>query len=97
METFCNRLKMLRDSESQASFARKIGLSQVTYSRYEGGTREPDLETLCQIGKICGVSVDWLLGLVDDSPTALHNPRISFAEQKLEAVKSGLQALLKKL
>ena len=97
MRIFCERLKMLRDNESQASFARKIGLSQVTYSRYESGAREPDLETLFQIGKVCGVSIDWLLGLVDDSPTALHNPKISFAEQKLEAVKSGLKALLEKL
>lgn len=97
MEIFTCRLRMLRNKESQASFARKLGLTQATYSRYESGAREPDLATLCQIGKVCGVSIDWLLGLVDDAPTSIYNPRFSFAEDKLRAVKSGLQALLSEL
>ena len=97
MEIFSFRLRMLRNEESQASFSKKLGLTQATYSRYESGAREPDLDTLCQIGKVCGVSIDWLLGLVDDAPTSIYSPPISFAEQKLRAVKSGLQALLNEL
>ena len=67
MKKLCDRLKELRNGESQASFAKKIGLSQVSYGRYELGTREPDLDTLIQIGLKTGKSIDWLLGL-DDAP-----------------------------
>jgi transcriptional regulator with XRE-family HTH domain len=59
------RLKELRGNETQAAFASKLNLRQATYSRYESGEREPDLELLCQIAKTCGVSADWLLGLTD--------------------------------
>jgi len=62
MKIFSDRLRELRGSASQTEFAKKIGVSQVTYGRYELGTREPDLETVNHIGLVCGVSMDWLLG-----------------------------------
>ena len=63
MDGFGERLRKARGSDSQAAFARKLGISQVAYSRYELGQREPGLDCLYQIGIITGVSADWLLGL----------------------------------
>lgn len=65
MKVFCERLKELRGSNSQKSFAALLKLNQQTYQRYESGVREPDLETLHLIGVSLGVSLDWLLGLSD--------------------------------
>ena len=72
MVGFGERLKEARGSESQASFANKLGISQVAYSRYESGQREPGLDCLYQIGVMTGVSVDWLLGLDRQSANALQ-------------------------
>ena len=63
MVGFGERLRELRGSKSQASFAKELGLSQVVYGRYELNQREPNLETLCHIGLTLGISADWLLGL----------------------------------
>lgn len=66
MQSLGERLKQLRNGDSQTVFAKKIGVSQVAYSRYEQNQREPDLEMLCRIGVMFGVSTDWLLGLSSD-------------------------------
>ncbi|MBQ9345430.1 MAG: helix-turn-helix transcriptional regulator [Kiritimatiellae bacterium] len=68
---FLARLKLLRGKENQGKFAKKLGLKQGSYSRYETGEREPDLRTLCQIAESAGVSSDWLLGLTDEPSTGV--------------------------
>lgn len=65
MNSFGERLKEARGSESQTSFAKRLGISQVAYSRYELNQREPGLDALYQIGITTGCSIDWLLGLTD--------------------------------
>lgn len=70
MDGFGERLRSARGSDSQAAFARKLGISQVAYSRYELGQREPGLDCLYQIGIITGVSIDWLLGLPERGGSA---------------------------
>lgn len=70
MTGFGDRLKVARGNESQASFAKKLGISQVAYSRYESDQREPSLDCLYQIGMLTGVSADWLLGLSDRGGSA---------------------------
>ncbi len=77
MKLFGENLRALRGQESQASFAKKLGLGQVTYCRYEVGNREPDLETLVGICRTLGVSADEMLGLAPPS------------RPKIEAVVSG--------
>jgi transcriptional regulator with XRE-family HTH domain len=82
MKLFCTRLKEIRGGASQKAFATKLSLNQQTYQRYESGVREPDLETLHRIGVICKVSIDWLLGLKEDSAsvaTANGNGAIAVA------------------
>ena len=64
MSIFATRLKELRGSESQASFAASIGLNRVQYAKYESGNNLPSVEILERICRIVpGVSADWLLGL----------------------------------
>ncbi len=67
MEIFSSRLRDTRGSASQKAFAAQLGLSQQTYCHYEKGDREPGLDVLQRIGVVCGVSIDWLLGLTERS------------------------------
>ena len=88
MEPFCTRLKQIRGKESQASFARKIGVSQVAYGRYELGIREPDIATLTRIGLVAHVSIDWLLGVSDKFGESAADAR------KFQALKEALKTIL---
>lgn len=63
MSVFSDRLRTLRGELKQAEFARKVGLAQNTYNRYESGERIPDIEVLARLAARLGVSTDWLLGL----------------------------------
>jgi len=63
LSVFSDRLKTLRGELKQAEFARKVGIAQNTYSRYESGERIPDIEVLVRLAARLGVSTDWLLGL----------------------------------
>lgn len=47
---------------TQEAVAKKLGIPRGTYSNYELGKREPDLETLKRIADFHGVSIDELLG-----------------------------------
>ena len=42
--------------------AKALGISPVTYNRYECGQREPDFHTLKRIARFFHVSLDYLLG-----------------------------------
>jgi transcriptional regulator with XRE-family HTH domain len=69
LSVFSDRLRTLRGELKQAEFARKVGIAQNTYSRYESGERVPDIEVLARLAARLGVSADWLLGL--DSEDAI--------------------------
>lgn len=66
MSIFSERLKELRGTESQASFATAVGLNRVQYAKYENGTNTPSVEALERICRIHACSADWLLGLKDN-------------------------------
>lgn len=95
MTGFGDRLKTARGDETQASFAKRLGISQVAYSRYESGQREPSLDCLYQIGLLTGVSADWLLGLTNShrngrgTPTA-HPPPTTVNLDELRATATQL-------
>lgn len=65
---FKERVKKLRNELglTQEEFSKIINLTRSSYSRYETGDREPDLETLKKIAKKLDVSSDYLLGLIDN-------------------------------
>lgn len=64
------KLRQLRGEESQAAFAEKIGVKQVTYSTWERGSSEPSASAVAAIALACGVSTDWLLGISTAAPPA---------------------------
>ena len=65
MSIFADRLKELRGSESQASFAEQLGLNRVQYFKYESGTNAPSIDVLANICRVHPCSADWLLGLTN--------------------------------
>ena len=44
---------------------RQIGISSVSYNRYERGEREPDHDTLSKLATFFNVSTNYLLGLTN--------------------------------
>lgn len=49
----------------QQDVAEAIGVTRVTYARYEAGEREPDYDTLIKLTKLFDVTFDYLFGLTD--------------------------------
>ena len=47
---------------SQQEMADFLGISRVSYARYENGDRQPDNATLMRLADYFNVSVDYLLG-----------------------------------
>lgn len=62
------RIKELRIDRDlrQQDLAEYLHCSQVTYSRYEIGTRSVPLQTLMEIAKFYNTSIDYLTGLTDE-------------------------------
>ena len=50
---------------TQRELAAKIGISEVSISRYVCEGRQPRAVTLGQIAKVLGVSTDYLIGMDD--------------------------------
>lgn len=63
-----NRLKEIRLEKklTQKEIAIKLNITQQTYSDYETGRTDPDIETLILIGDILETRIDYLLGREDD-------------------------------
>ena len=61
------RIRNLREDNdyTQENIARKLGITQRTYSRYENADSSMPLEILCQIADIYNVSTDYLLERTD--------------------------------
>ena len=75
-DKFHKRLSRLLDEKqlSLPQFAKDIGVDRSALSQFldRDATRLPRAETLCHIANICGVSLDWLLGLVGDDDNLYH-------------------------
>ena len=57
---------------TQQEVADAIGITRISYARYEGGLREPDLSTLVNLANLYEVTTDYLLGRTDD-PFIVHS------------------------
>ncbi len=53
-----------KQNMTQKELAEKVGVSEITISRYINGSREPKSNILCDIASTLGVSMDYLLGNV---------------------------------
>ncbi|HEY8435513.1 MAG TPA: helix-turn-helix transcriptional regulator [Haloplasmataceae bacterium] len=73
MEGFPQRLRKLRVEHGmlQRELAEKLNVSRVAITQYENGKRLPEWDKLQKIADIFGVSVDYLLGRVDDKHLSL--------------------------
>lgn len=62
------RLKLLRKDRgvTQKEIASSVGVSEVSYQRFEYGTVRPSLETLIALADYFEVSLDYLVGRSDD-------------------------------
>lgn len=62
------RIKSLRKSNgfTQKTIADGIGVTEVSYQRFEYGTVRPSLEKLIAIADYFNVSLDYLVGRSDD-------------------------------
>lgn len=78
---------------SQKELAEKIGVAPNTFHGYESGKHDPKSNLLADIAKICGVSVDFLLGLEKENAPALpeNGTEALKVEEVMEAfVQAGL-------
>ena len=73
MDLYIKRLKECREKLgiSKQEAAKRIGISQPAYLRYESGDRKPSLQMTKEIAKILNTSVDYLIGESDDNKPIL--------------------------
>lgn len=62
------RIRELREDKdlTQAAFAKKLGMSQTGYSKYETGENDIPTNILIKMAKYYDTSMDYLLGLTDE-------------------------------
>lgn len=70
MPIFKERLNELLEGKSITKFAEGLGMSRQTLGFYLNGDRIPDIKTLQEICKYCGVTADWLIGM----PNSVKKP-----------------------
>ncbi len=67
-EVFRDRMALLiaQKGYNLSRFSQQIGIDRSALSQFlaPGSTRLPRAETLCSIARTCGVSLDWLMGLI---------------------------------
>lgn len=87
---FNENLKFARERKgiSQKDLAEIIGVAKSTYSLYESGNREPNVQTIKKIADALNVSADELLG-IDEEPTtiAAHFDGDEYTVEELEEIK----------
>jgi transcriptional regulator with XRE-family HTH domain len=66
-----NNLEKLRKERGlkQSDVVDAINVAQTTYSRYERGTRKLEADTLNLLSKFFNVSVDYIIGNIDEPVT----------------------------
>lgn len=78
----------LKKNLSQKEVAEKIGVAKSTYSLYESGNREPNVDTIKKIADVLDVSADKLLGLETDTITlAAHFDGDEYTEDELNEIR----------
>lgn len=89
-DNFNDNLKeaRLKSGLSQKDVAERIGVAKSTYSLYESGNREPNVNTIKRISDCLNVSADVLLGLGETSSTiAAHFDGNEYTEDELNEIR----------
>lgn len=87
-----DRLRETREKRgwTQDELAVKLGFGQSQMNKYENGKSDPTPEVLVRLASALEVSVDWLLGLVENPNGHLQAAALSPEEQRLvAALRSG--------
>ena len=90
-EHFNENLKAARERKNmtQKEVADNIGVAKSTYSLYESGNREPNVQTIKKIADTLNVSADDLLGLSPEPTTiAAHFDGDEYTEDELEDIRA---------
>lgn len=97
MKIFSQRLRELRGDMSQVSAARKAGISQQAWAKYETNCTKPSAESIINFVRCFGVSADWLLGLSDrrdGGVTVVPDPELIKENAALKTENAALKAQL---
>ena len=89
-EYFYQNLKLAREQKglSQKDVSEKIGVAKSTYSLYESGNREPNVQTIKKIANVLDVSADELLGIDTEPVTiAAHFDGDEYTEDELNEIR----------
>lgn len=71
MDDFIKRLQQLLEKKdiSQRELAKRVGVSEVTISRYMSGERNPRIEIVRKMADVLSVTTDYLLGNSNETQT----------------------------
>jgi transcriptional regulator with XRE-family HTH domain len=89
-DMFNENLKAARERKkmTQKEVADSIGVAKSTYSLYESGNREPNVQTIKKIADTLNVSADDLLGLSNDPLVlAAHFDGDEYTEDELNEIR----------
>lgn len=93
-DRFNENLKAAREALglSQKEVAERIGVANSTYSLYESGNREPNVQTIKKIAAVLNVSADRLLGLPEEVETiAAHFEGDRFTPEEIKEIENYAQ------
>lgn len=77
---FAERLKELRTEAylTQVELAKQLGIGQSSYADWERGKKNPTQENLMKIAQFFDVSLDYLVGNIDEKEDGLDNIELLF-------------------
>ena len=83
MIRLAERMQQLRKEKkmTQKDMAEFLGIQTRTYQYYEGGGRQPDLETIVVLADLFGVTVDYIVGHSDERENPVKKKKYSFQER----------------
>lgn len=88
---FHENLKYAREKSgmSQKEVSELAGVAKSTYSLYESGNREPNVQTIKKLADILQVSADELLGIEEQPQVfAAHFDGNEYTESELEEIRN---------
>lgn len=97
-------LTLKREDESDAAFARRLGLQPQHLSNYRSGRHGLSLQTAVKVAQNTGLSLDWLLrgegepfGPPEDYASQMADASVQMADASVQELKRHSVALLRKL